>query len=246
MKRSPHRFIHNVMIATVMLFFCSAPQAATYINHTRIIIDEKYREATFNIVNEGGGPVLMQLWSDRNNLLDRPEEIKMPFIILPPVFRLDARMVRTVRLQLVNREKNLPSDKESLFWLNALEVPSKSAAQDSDNVLQVAFRTRIKIFYRPASLAKVTLVEGVNNLQSFTVDCGGKTCLRIKSASPLYITLLDVTLNNGKVITDLPEDGMIAPLSFIDIPFDKLSSLDGNIKSLSWIDDYGVMNVSNK
>ncbi|EFP0205901.1 fimbria/pilus periplasmic chaperone [Escherichia coli] len=48
----------------------------------------------------------------------------------------------------------LPSDKESVFWFNVLEVPPKPDASKVENqsLLQLAFRTRIKLFYRPAGL----------------------------------------------------------------------------------------------
>ncbi|PJI52023.1 molecular chaperone EcpD, partial [Methylobacterium radiotolerans] len=44
----------------------------------------------------------------------------------------------------------MPQDKESVFWLNVLEIPPKDKA--NQNLLQMAFRSRIKLFYRPAGL----------------------------------------------------------------------------------------------
>ncbi|RDL19866.1 pili/flagellar assembly PapD-like chaperone [Serratia fonticola] len=46
----------------------------------------------------------------------------------------------------------LPMDKESVFWLNVLEVPAKSQATTGENRLQMAFRPRIKLFFRPKGL----------------------------------------------------------------------------------------------
>lgn len=216
-------------------------QAATYVNQTRLIIHEKDRDVTFSVINEGETPALIQFWSDRDNLLDRPETIRMPFVITPPVFRLEARKSRAIRIQWTGDTASLAKDKESLFWLNVLEVPPKSANPTDANVLQMAFRTRIKLFYRPARLANATLAEGVKQLQSATVPCGQKTCLRLTSRSPLHITLLNVTLNNGKQINTLPDDGMIAPFSTMDIPLPD-PQRSGQLQAATWIDDYGVAN----
>lgn len=48
----------------------------------------------------------------------------------------------------------LPQDRESLFWFNVLEIPPKSKAKEGEslNQLQLAFRTRIKLFFRPDGL----------------------------------------------------------------------------------------------
>ncbi|WP_052282899.1 molecular chaperone [Kluyvera genomosp. 1] len=219
----------------------SLVQAATYVNQTRLIIDENTRDVTFSVINEGTSPTLMQLWSDRDNLLDRPEIIKMPFVITPPVFRLEAGKSRAVRIQWTGDSSSLAKESESLFWLNILEVPPKSANPTDANVLQMAFRTRIKLLYRPSAIAKVTLLEGVKQLETATIPCAGKTCLRLKSRSPLHITLLNITLNNGMQINVLPHDGIIAPFSTLDIPLPD-PQRSGQLQAATWIDDYGVAN----
>ncbi|HBT4721648.1 TPA: molecular chaperone [Klebsiella quasipneumoniae subsp. similipneumoniae] len=223
------------------LFFSLCASSATWINRTRIILSEQNKDVTFSVFNDGDLPALMQLWSDRDNLLDRPETIKMPFLITPPVFRLDAKKSRTVRLQLLQEHKVLPQNVESLFWLNVLEVPPKRAAPGSSNLLQMAFRTRIKLFYRPASVRKASLEKGVKQLTATQISCGHAQCLRLKSTSPLHITLLNITLVNGTKISNLPQDGMIAPLSSLDIPL-PAAHRDTALKAVTWVDDYGVAN----
>jgi len=237
------RILQSVVSAIVLFGLVSGSPvlAATYVNQTRLIIDEKTRDVTFSVINEGTAPALMQLWSDRDNLLDRPETIKMPFVIMPPVFRLEAGKSRAIRIQWTGDTASLENDREALFWLNILEVPPKSVNPAEANVLQMAFRTRIKLFYRPATIANATLREGVKQLQTATVPCAGKTCLRLKSRSPLHITLLSITLNNGMQIKALSNDGMIAPFSTLDIPL-RDPQRSGQLQAATWIDDYGVAN----
>lgn len=228
-------------IALFTLLFSLCVSSATWVNRTRIILSEQENDVTFTLFNDGDMPALMQLWSDRDNLLDRPETIKMPFLITPPVFRLEANKSRTVRIQLLQEHKTLPQNVESLFWLNVLEVPPKSAAPAGSNLLQMAFRTRIKLFYRPAPLVKVSLENGVKQLTATPVPCSQGQCLRLKSTSPLHITLLNITLANGTKISNLPQDGMIAPLSALEVPLPAIHGA-ATLKEMTWVDDYGVAN----
>ncbi|QGY26852.1 fimbria/pilus periplasmic chaperone [Escherichia coli] len=56
-----------------------------------------------------------------------------------------------------NNQINAPTaskDRESVFWFNVLELPPKPDAEKVANqsLLQLAFRTRIKLFYRPEEI----------------------------------------------------------------------------------------------
>lgn len=228
--------------------YCPVVSSATYINYTRLILNESEREVTFSVKNDGRGAVLMQLWTDRDDVLEKPENIKSPFLIQPPVFRLNSKEARKVRLQFVGNSVILPADRESLFWLNALEVPPKPNAKDNgnDNLLQIAFRTRIKIFYRPANVAKLRPEGEVKRLTFSTVKCGSHYCIEIVNPSPLHFTLLDITLNDGQRIKDIPDDGMILPNASMRIPLKNNFTPGTRLVSFSWVDDYGVGNVVNK
>ncbi|MBB1202745.1 molecular chaperone [Enterobacteriaceae bacterium 89] len=225
---------HLVVMLLGGLLLCQQGLAATYLNQTRLIVTDKAREVSFSVVNEGDTPVLMQLWSDRDTVLARPETIKMPFVITPPVFRLEGQKSRAVRLQLLGDNRELPADRESLFWLNALEVPPKPQAKAGSNLLQMAFRTRIKLFYRPAAIAGATSEGAVKQLRATKTAQG----LQLENPSPLHISLLSLTLANGKTLTALPDDGMIAPFSHMEVhePYAEPSAV-------TWIDDYGVAHV---
>jgi P pilus assembly chaperone PapD len=235
-------------IFSLPIWLCSAVSAATYINFTRLILNEQEREVTFSIKNEGESAVLMQLWIDKDNILDKPEKIQSPFLIQPPIFRLNAKDSRAVRVQFVGDKNILPTDKESLFWLNALEVPPKPGAKNdgSNNALQIAFRTRIKLFYRPESVAKRRPENEIKNITYSTKPCGKNICLEVRNASALHFTLLGVELDNGRKIKNLPDDGLLSPNSSMDIVIEKSVSPDVKLRSFSWVDDYGAEVVTYK
>ncbi|MDE9471355.1 fimbria/pilus periplasmic chaperone, partial [Xenorhabdus bovienii] len=80
-----------------------------------------------------------------------PEDINVPFILTPPVNRIDPNKGQSLRIRYIENN-HLPADRESLFWLNALEIPVKIKEEGNRNYLQFAIRTCIKIFFRPSSL----------------------------------------------------------------------------------------------
>ena len=228
--------LHITVMLIGTLLFCKQIQAATYVNQTRLIVTEKSREVSFSIVNEGDAPVLMQLWSDRGTLLERPEIIKMPFIITPPVFRLEGGKSRAIRLQLVGYTQDLVADRESIFWLNALEVPQKPNVSNNRNVLQMAFRTRIKLLYRPAATATTTIEDAVKTLRTVISSSG----VKLENRSPLHISLLSVTLAGGRTLSSLPNEGTLAPFTDMEIPLSHVEPL----AAVTWIDDFGVAHVN--
>ena len=58
-----------------------------------------------------------------------PESVDAPFLITPPLFRMDAQKEQSLRI--VYTHDQLPADRESLFWLNVLEVPPKPTGPGS-------------------------------------------------------------------------------------------------------------------
>lgn len=240
-KRLKHVLNHFL----VLLLLPSSVMAATYVNYTRVIINEKDHEASFTIYNEGTGPVLLQLWTEKEAIFDRPEEIKTPFMILPPIFRLEGKTSRAVRIQFIGDRHTLPADRESLFWLNALEVPPEAENKGGAGALQVAFRTRVKLFWRPLALAAITLEESIKKVQIASSDCGGNRCLLVKNNSPLHLTLMALTLNDGTEIKQLPDDGLWPPQSTKTVLLPKGIKGSGTVKTFSWIDDYGVVKTYN-
>ncbi|MFK2853983.1 fimbria/pilus periplasmic chaperone [Dyella humi] len=138
------------------LFSVSA-QADIVINATRVIYPAKDREITIQLTNdEKTEPRLVRAWIDDGDVNKTPDQIDVPFTLTPPMFRLDAGKGQALRIIYTKSDyqgKPLPADKESVFWLNVLAVPPKPANKASENTVQFAFRTRIKLFFRPEGLA---------------------------------------------------------------------------------------------
>lgn len=129
------------------LLFCPflASAAGVAIAGTRVIYNEQSHEADITVKNTNPhDPVLIQSWVD-----DLADNNKSPFIVTPPLFRLDAGDSNDLRVLLTSAQ--LPNDRESLFTLNIKVIPANTAPA-GENILQFAIKNQLKLIYRPAGL----------------------------------------------------------------------------------------------
>ncbi len=68
-----------------------------------------------------GRPSLTQVWVDDGRVQNQPEKDAAPFIVLPPIVRIEPGKGQSWRL--VFNGSRLPQDRESLFWFNLLDIP---------------------------------------------------------------------------------------------------------------------------
>lgn len=212
---------------------------AVYINKTRLIINEAQREGTFIVRNEDTTPVLLQAWLDTGDISAKPETIRVPFVITPTLFRSEPGRSHTFRVLFTGEKSSLPADREQVYWLNVFEIPPKPKNTASQIQFQMAFRSRIKVFYRPAALKQADINSEVARLRVGIETSGSASELRIDNPGPLHITFISLRVNNGLKITQIPQDGMIAPFSSLRLP---LSGTAGNGKvsvRFEYLDDYG-------
>ncbi len=147
-----NKIVPLALIAATCLSFAPHANAGVVIDGTRVVYPAAKREVTINISNSSSAPSLVQAWLDAGDPHARPGDSKVPFVLTPPLFRLDPTKVQSLRL--VYTHDPLPADRESLFWLNVLDIPPRAAANsEAPNQLELAFRHRMKVFFRPAGLA---------------------------------------------------------------------------------------------
>lgn len=217
----------SIFVVTLIIGMTSA-SAAIVITGTRVIYPSSAREISVKLSNTGVLPVLVQSWIDKGNSEETPEKINVPFTLTPPINRIEAGKGQTLRIAAASPA--LPKDRESIFWLNVLEIPAKKKNPNNDNYLQIAFRTRIKMFYRPVEL-QGDANEAASALKwSSTVDG-----LKVTNTTPYFVSLSSVSLNGKKIDGEL-----VAPKSSITM---KLSALRGSELAVSYVNDYGAVRV---
>lgn len=136
-------------LAGLLLLTTGMVQATVNLDQTRLVFEGDMRSASMMAINSQNKPYLLQSWVEN----DEGEKIVGPLLAIPPLQRIEPQQKTVLQIATIGVESTLPKDQESLFYLNVLAVPPKS---ERDNVLQIAFQSRIKIFYRPKGLAKPT------------------------------------------------------------------------------------------
>lgn len=231
---------YKILTAVVISITLSTNvMAAMTISGTRVIFPGGEQEVTVRTVNKGNAPALVQVWVDDGHSEADVNTVKIPFIVTPPVYRVEPGKGQSLRL--IYNNMLLPGDKESVFWLNMLEIPPvyKGPAKDR---LELAFRTRIKIFYRPKSLSNSDSSGQADKLK-WVIDRVGKK-LKINNPTPYYYSFESINLLSGSQKQGVHSD-MVSPFSSSEFSFTKNSTNLGNVTGGEFrlLNDYGAILV---
>ncbi|EPF6343145.1 fimbrial biogenesis chaperone [Proteus mirabilis] len=210
----------SIILFFISLFIINTSYAGVIISGTRVIYNEGNKNVSINVKNPDKMPYLIQSWID-----DFEEKKQSKFTITPPLFRLNPDKENTLRIFLT--EEGLPSDQESLFWLNIKTIP---ATEKTENSLQIAIKTQMKLIYRPKSLKDVNFEEEQKKL-SWSKERGK---VIVYNPTPYFMNFQTIKFN-GKLVDDVSYAKPFSTKSF-DIN-------DNNEHGLiSWelINDYGA------
>lgn len=233
----------TILVNTVFfLAYSIDSNAGVRINGTRFVYLEGKRSISVQLTNTANTPALVQLWIDDGNPDATPEESNVPFFITPPINRIDGGKGQSVRVRLLPHQ--LPTDTESVFWLNVLEIPPKpqlEAAQD--NFLQMSIRSRIKIFYRPKEIQKKNAIVLLSKLR-WKKD---NDALRVFNPTAFHFSFarVEAIIGDDQAITLPIKNHLLSPMGDTTFawPLELASNPD---KALSvrfyTINDYGSSN----
>jgi chaperone protein EcpD len=222
-----HKYMQYIAVAALCVTSMTA-SASIVISGTRVIYPADAKEVTVKLTNKGSGPVLIQSWIDNGDTNAKPESISVPFILTPPINRVEPSKGQTLRLSYTGAA--LPTNKESVFWLNVLEIPAKAAKQGDENYLQMAFRSRIKLFFRPAGLSGNA--NDAAKALTWSANTGG---VLATNPTPYYVSLVTVTVNGKQA-----EGQMVAPGGSQKFALPAASA--GNKVGFEFVNDYGAVN----
>lgn len=216
--------------ALLSLTLSGQAMAAFTVSGTRFIYDEGKKNVSVEVTNNADDTYGGQVWVD--NISEGSGVYMVP---TPPFFRISPKQKQIVRIMKTDGG-TLPSDRESLFWLNVQEIPPKP--KTDENVLSVAINTRVKLFYRPKALA-----AGRKNAEQKmeVVHRGGATYL--KNPTPYYFAVTKVKVN-GKAVSLTPDEelalSVMAPYSEVGV-----SKLPAGTKGVSVdaVNDWGGVNT---
>ncbi len=126
---------------------------------------------TLTMNNKSAAPYLVQSWirpvdSKTGDVdLNYGGQPKMPFIVTPPLARLEANGELTLRIR--SNGEALPADRESVFFISMKAIPAKEATdkQEATGQMAVTVVSNMKLFYRPEGLAKRAVADVASQLR---------------------------------------------------------------------------------
>lgn len=209
----------------------SSAHAALTLNATRLIYESDKRSTSIIVANPSERTYAAQAWV---NTRADDTTTAVPFTASPTLFRLDPGKERTV--QIANLPNDLPVDRESLFFFNLQEIPQTVPGQR--NALNIALRTRIKLFYRPSQLSG-PVTEHLKDLRFSLTTVEGKAHLHVHNPSPFHFTFSRLDLEAAGRQQAVPGVDMIAPMSEQTYPMPSGLPAHGLQAVFSVITDYG-------
>lgn len=223
------------------LLLCLAlpAHAGIALSGTRVIYPADNKEVTLAVISSDTDtrPYLIQSFVDNSGPEGKEQSTdKAPFIITPPLFRLEAGQQSMLRI--VKTGGALPEDRESVFWINVKAIPADDPGMKGQNVLKMSIKNRIKLFYRPTSpVFSDSDVQGRFHGVKFRKI--GKQ-LQVTNPTPYYLTFFSLSAGNAPVDTTnmmVPPKGSIS----YSLPDNSSDSIHWQ-----WLNDFGVPSTKEK
>lgn len=211
--------VTRIIFALTISLFTLCSQASITIGGTRLVYNGENNEASISVTNgKDSMPYLVQSWVEMGD----DSSQKAPFIVTPPLFRLDGGHENALRV-IYTGNTPLRDDRESMFWLNIKSIPSMEKSEQ--NKLLIAIKTRMKLFYRPASL---NTNEAMNAWRKLNFRIAGNQ-LVIENPTPYFVSLFSLKIGSQKI--KLPP--MVPPFAS--------ATVEGSGKEIAWkaINDFG-------
>lgn len=179
----------------------------------RVIYPEGEKQGvTLTAYNKSPAPYLVQSWVRPVDPMTGDVDLAwqgtptMPFIITPPLARLEANGELTLRIR--RDDTPLPKDRESVFFISMKALPTK---QPEGEQMVMTVVSNIKLFYRPQGLAKRAVADMAPKL---TFSRQGNQ-LTANNPTPYWLTFSRLAV--GGVALDKPALRLMVP------PFGKQS-----------------------
>lgn len=206
----------------------AGPHGGVSLGATRVIYPQGDTQVSLAVNNTDPSEVfLVQSWIENSQ-----ESKSNDFVVTPPLFVMKPQKENTLRIMYVG-PNNLPTDRESLYWVNVKAIPSAAKDTQNKNTLQIAVLSRIKLFIRPKHLS----MASIDVPAKLTFHESGNT-LTVKNPTPYYATIVQFHAGTANLPTT-----MVAPMSQTDVKLP--ANAQGSI-SFQTVNDYGANTPTQK
>ncbi|MDN0124308.1 fimbria/pilus periplasmic chaperone [Yersinia aleksiciae] len=197
--------------------------AGVALGATRVIYPADQKQVQLPVTNnDEKSNYLIQSWVENAN-----GEKDGRFVITPPLFAMQGKKENTLRI-IDATNNQLPQDRESLFWINVKAIPSMDKSKQSDNTLQLAIISRIKLYYRPANLT-LPVEQAVDKLR---YRRSGNELVLI-NPTPYFLTVTEMNAGTREI-----GNALVPPMGETSV---KLPADAGSDISWRTINDYGAL-----
>ncbi|MEP8861256.1 molecular chaperone (plasmid) [Enterobacter asburiae] len=197
MKRRLSRYL--LIPGCCILVMTQTCLAGVVVGATRLVIQESAGHKDVSLRASGSGAYLVISRIFEGTSLEEGDKASKAreFTVLPPALLMKGGQMRESRIVVVP-DNGLARDRETMFYLMVSAIPESSKEK---NTVQIAVRTWIKLFYRPASL------EG-KLIPPPEIARDGDDIV-MKNASPFYISLSHLYVQGQPVVSpgDIPPYG---------------------------------------
>ena len=230
------RFNVFLIFTCVLMLNSSLAHSAFVLDSTRYIYNEKNKSVDVSIKNNTEKLFGGQVWIESKN-----ESEESGFVAIPSFFKLEGNKSQLVRV--LNVGEGRPQDRESIYFFNVQEIPTKG---DAGNSISFALNTKVKLFYRPA------LLEGKREKaeEKISYKLGSNNQLVFINQSPFYFAIVGLVINGNEVELkehDVSKLAQFAPFSEINVLDNYLNQnkLKNGLESikLKSINDFGGVDL---
>lgn len=238
----PQRVAIRLISALALSGIALPALADLRVNASRVVHVEGSGPARVRIRNTGERTALIQTWIDEGDSTASPEHQRAPLITTPPLFRLDSGKRTDIHVRAADTA-SLPRDRESLLWLNILDIPTRKAGQEK-SAFEFAAHWRLKVFHRPIGLPGSQEASAAAVQWDVVEDEDGSLSLRARNPSAYYVSLRELGLA-GQVLPLAAHRAQIPPFgSWIQrIPSGIRASNDRLPLQVKWLDGQGFVSV---
>lgn len=227
--------IKNALSSFFLIIICvQACCASVTLVGTRVIYPSDKQSVSLNFRSSDNVPSVLDLWVS-NSAVSSSQSSDSPFVITPSVFRIDPNKGQSTKL--IYTGGNLPDDRESVFYLNFVQLP---ASDKTANKLLVTYKSTVKIFYRPETLKQN--IDDIGSYLRIDINKINSGVIAVYNDSEFYVTptRLDIE-KNGRTVLSVPDSqlNMLPPFSHQDIRVKPLPGSSGIEPKISIINDLG-------
>ncbi|PIJ75376.1 hypothetical protein BL250_09195 [Erwinia sp. OLTSP20] len=214
----------RMALSGLVLLSLQATAAGISLNKTRVVFSAGARSVQLGVSNSAESAWLVQV-----RPLDSQGKVSAGMVATPPLFRVEPYGSNTLRILSTGDGDGFARDRESLGYVEVSAVPASAMTSASSSALAISVSMRIKLFWRPASLAEPAAADW----KSVTWHRRGGV-LRACNPSPYYLSF-NRLMFDGRLISLNRAPSMLAPRSCERYPE------AGEVRQVRWsvINDYG-------